>query len=74
MNINWLDIISTIVVLLALFLINKHYKWWILYCLGCLLWAILKFQAQYYGGIVMELTALVLGIRNYFIYKKKYYD
>ena len=62
---NYFDLTSTLIVLLALYLIPRNRKYWILYSFGCFLWIILHFTKQLYFGMFMNLVALIIGIKNW---------
>jgi len=61
---NYLDLISSAIIILAIFLIPKSKKWWLLYALGCLCWIVLCFTKGLYFGIAMNTIALIIGLRN----------
>lgn len=64
MQINPLDPIATLAVLIGLWLIPKNKKWWSLYAFGCFLWIILNFIVSYYFGMIMNLVAIGIAIKN----------
>ena len=66
MKFNYFDLASTFVILLSLFLIPKHRKYWLLYAFGCLMWSILMLSKELYGGMFMNLVAIAIAVKNYF--------
>lgn len=65
MQVNWLDFFSSGIVLLALWLIPKNKRWWLLYALGCFLWIILHYTKALYFGMVMNSIAFIIGLSNF---------
>jgi len=61
---NYFDLISSIIVILALYLIPKNRKYWALYALGCFLWVLLHFTKGLYFGMIMNIIAMFIGLKN----------
>ena len=66
MKINWLDLIGSTFLLLALILIPLHCYWWLLYSLACFIWIIIHFTKKLYFGMVMNIVATVIGLINFY--------
>ena len=59
------DIISALIVLLALFLIPYGKIYWLLYSLGCCFYMIVMYKKKLWGGILLNIVAAIIGIINF---------
>ena len=69
--INWYDIFCTLITILSLLIISRHYRGWLLYCIACILFIYVRLVAKQYGSIGLELFALMAGLRNFIILRRK---
>ena len=60
------DFISMTIILVGLFFLPKHKRWWLLYSFGCLCYLIIHLIVGLYGAVVLEICAGIIGLRNYF--------
>jgi len=66
----YFDIFCASLTIIALWLIPKNYKWWLLYCLCCLMFLYVRYSAGQVGSIFLELCAFSIGLNNYLKLKK----
>lgn len=70
MQYNIYDIVSAGLIITALLMIPKNYKWWLLYAFGGFFYIFIRWSVGMYGGAILEILAVTIGIRNYRYYKK----
>jgi len=59
------DIIASVLTLIALFMIPKNYKWWMTYAICALLFLYVRISYGLIGSCLLEVVALFIGVRNY---------
>ena len=62
---NYFDLFCTTIILLSLYLLPKHKNFWLLYGFGCFCWMILMFTKQLYFGMIMNVIAVCISIKNW---------
>jgi hypothetical protein len=62
-----LDIICALLTLLAILFIPKNKFWWLVYAFSAFLYIFVRVPAHQYGSVMVEIVAIFLGIRNYFL-------
>jgi nicotinamide riboside transporter PnuC len=65
MDIKLLDMISSTVVILALVLIPKNTKAWLLYSLGCFTYIYINTKMNLHGQAMLNVVAAGIAINNY---------
>jgi len=66
-----MDIITAIIIITSLFMVEKHYKWWLLYAGNSILFSIVTACKGLPGLTIMGLILCIIGIRNYILAKRK---
>jgi len=61
----FLDIFGTGLILVGIFYATRLRNAWLIYALGCLVWIYLSYIAGYRGGVVMNVFAIVIALRNW---------
>jgi len=72
MIIKILDILSAILIVTSLFLVEKYYQAWIMYTISCVTCAIVYAHKSLPGMTIMGLILFFIGLKNYFIGRKRY--
>jgi hypothetical protein len=65
-----LDILSAIITILVMYNHSKHRNWWLLYCVGSLIFVGLMFHALVYGWAIAGTIMFGIGIKNYMDMRK----
>jgi len=65
------DIISAIVIILALNMVAKNYRWWLFYAITNITFITVTVYKGLPGLAIMGIFLGITGIRNYFIGRKK---
>lgn len=71
-----LEFVTSVLVIITLYLISRSYKWWLAYAVNSVLFsAVSLYFGRYWFGL-MGACLCVTAVRNYIIAKKKekYYD
>jgi len=62
------DIFSCCLTLSSLFLIPVNYNFWLLYSLACLCYIIIHKRKGLYGGMIMNIVGMIIGVINWVRY------
>ena len=62
------DVFSCCITLSSLFLIPVNYRFWLLYSLACLCYIIIHYKKGLYGGMIMNIVGMLIGIINFVRY------
>ncbi|KKN47012.1 hypothetical protein LCGC14_0667040 [marine sediment metagenome] len=62
---NPFDFIGATLILVSLFNVSKHRKWWLVYALGCSIWIVLSISVGFYFGAIMNIVAVIISIKNW---------
>ena len=60
-----LDILGSLVVLVSVWNLPKHRAWWLVYMTGCLMFTALFIITKCPVSMLLELTLVAVGIKNY---------
>lgn len=66
-----MDISASILLLLAVWNVYKSKNWWIVYCVGTILFIIVVISKGLIGMTFMGFALLITGIKNYFVKNKQ---
>jgi hypothetical protein len=72
MSLQKLDFICFTITCVALFLIPKSYKFWLLYSFACLCYLYVRVMSGFVGSAMLEVIAGIVGIFNYFKIKQNH--
>jgi len=64
------DILSSVLIVLSLYLVTKTYKAWLIYTLSCVPFTIVCIYNRNPGLTIMGIVLLSVGIRNYILGKR----
>lgn len=59
------DVFCASLILLSLYYIPKHKKWWLVYSVGCVLYIFLMLIKGLWGATILDIVAAIIGIKNY---------
>lgn len=62
---NYLDLACTIALLCAIYMVPKHYKWWLMYSFSAVLWTALCYSKDLWFGVATNILLFAIGIRNF---------
>ena len=65
------DVVGAISIVLALNMVEKHYKWWLFYACTNVLFSVVTIYKGLPGFTVMGAILALTGIKNYYNGKKK---
>ena len=72
MIIRILDVLTALLVIITLNLVDRNYKFWLIYAFGNFLYIIVVLQKGLYGWAVAGLILFLTGLNNYRKGKKKH--
>ena len=61
-----LEIITSVILVMSLFMSVKHHRWWLVYSAGNVLFFIVALQDSRYSYCGLGVIFFITGIRNYF--------
>jgi len=70
-NLPILDFICMSITLLALVMIPRSYKWWLLYTFSALCYLYVRIKSGLISSAILEIVASIVGIYNYTKLKHK---
>ena len=65
-KINFLDLLGTLAILSSLYLVTVNNHFWLLYSIGCFIYAFLLFKKKLFFGCLMNAVAIIISVGNFF--------